>query len=249
MGPQGLQTGGTGRGPRTAAGEGWVSESRPERTSERADSGSCSVATRWPGRGGPSRAGSTVCAWPSPPRRGPSGASRCEGRGWALTPVPPRPIPPAGRGDRPPGVARCRARHATRRCRGPRSPCPSRRPGHGRCARRGFRPRRPGRGSAPRCVRRSRRCRSSSSSHSPVWMPARISIPNVSASARKASAQRMACVGPSNVMRWPSPVLCTTVPPNRSRELGGDLIETGAAPHATARRRSPRRVASRRRCR
>src|SRR5258707_394866 len=35
-------------------------------------------------------------------------------------------------------------------------------------------------------------------------MPARTSIPNVSASARKASAQRMACVGPSNVMRWPS---------------------------------------------
>jgi hypothetical protein len=47
----------------------------------------------------------------------------------------------------------------------------------------------------------------SSSSHSPVWMPTWISMPNVSASARKASAQRMACVGPSNVMRWPSPVL------------------------------------------
>ena len=55
----------------------------------------------------------------------------------------------------------------------------------------------------------------SSSSHSPVWMPARISMPSVSASARKASAQRMACVGPSNVARWPSPVLFTTVPPNR----------------------------------
>ena len=41
----------------------------------------------------------------------------------------------------------------------------------------------------------------SSSSHSPVWMPARISIPNVSASARNASAQRVACVGPSNVAR------------------------------------------------
>jgi hypothetical protein len=31
--------------------------------------------------------------------------------------------------------------------------------------------------------------------------------PSVSASARNASAQRMACVGPSNVARWPSPVL------------------------------------------
>ena len=30
------------RGPRTAAGEGWVSKSLPARTSERADSGSCS---------------------------------------------------------------------------------------------------------------------------------------------------------------------------------------------------------------
>ena len=36
-----------------------------------------------------------------------------------------------------------------------------------------------------------------------------------SASARRASAQRMACVGPSNVARWPSPVPLTTVPPNR----------------------------------
>ena len=41
------------------------------------------------------------------------------------------------------------------------------------------------------------------------------SMPNVSASVRNASAQRMACVGPSNVARWPSPVLLTTVPPNR----------------------------------
>ena len=59
-----------------------------------------------------------MCAWPSPPRRGPNGASRSEGPGSASTPVPPRPIPPAGRGDPPPGVARCRARHAARRCRG-----------------------------------------------------------------------------------------------------------------------------------
>ena len=51
-----------------------------------------------------------------------------------------------------------------------------------------------------------------SSLHSPVWMPARISMPSVAASARKASAQRMACVGPSNVARWPSPVL---LPPSR----------------------------------
>ena len=57
---------------------------------------------------------------------------------WALTPVPPRPIPPARRGDRPPAVARCRARHAARRCRGPQSPCPTRRPGHGRCGNEDF---------------------------------------------------------------------------------------------------------------
>ena len=46
----------------------------------------------------------------SPPRRGPSGASRSDGQEWALTPVPPRPIPPAHHGDRPPAVARYRAR-------------------------------------------------------------------------------------------------------------------------------------------
>ena len=33
---------------------------------------------------------------------------------------------------------------------------------------------------------------------------------------RNASAQRIACVGPSNVARWPSPVFFTTVPQNRS---------------------------------
>ena len=65
----------------------------------------------------------------------------------------------------------------------------------------------------------------SSSSHSPVWMPARISMPSVSASVRNASAQRMACVGPSNVARWPSPVLLTTVPPNRCVSVGGDLTK------------------------
>ena len=45
----------------------------------------------------------------------------------------------------------------TRRCRGPRSPCRNRQRGHGRCGRRGFRRRRPGRGCARRCVLRSRR--------------------------------------------------------------------------------------------
>ncbi len=60
------------------------------------------------------------------------------GPGWALTPVAPRPIRPARRGDRPPAAARCRARRAARRVRGPRSPCPSRPPGHARCARPGF---------------------------------------------------------------------------------------------------------------
>ena len=161
-----------------------------------------------------SRAGSTVSASPSPPRRGPSGASRSEARGWALTPVRPRPIPPARRDARRPGVARCRARHATRRCRGPRSPVPepttrSRTVRETRIS------------PAPAWPRiRAAMCTAippmsvSSSSHSPVWMPARISMPSVSASARKASAQRMACVGPSNVVRWPSPVLFTTVPPN-----------------------------------
>ena len=38
----------------------------------------------------------------------------------------------------------------------------------------------------------------------------------ITASARNASAQRIAWVGPSNVARWPSPVLFTTVPRNRS---------------------------------
>ena len=100
-----------------------------------------------------------VCVWPSAPRRGPSGASRCAGRGSASRPVAPRPIRPAGRGFRPPAVARCRARHAARRCRGLRSRCPSRRLGPGRCGRRGCRRHRPGRGCAPRCVPRSPRCR------------------------------------------------------------------------------------------
>ena len=40
------------RGPRTAAGEGWVSESVPERTSKRADSGSCSAANGGRGEAG-----------------------------------------------------------------------------------------------------------------------------------------------------------------------------------------------------
>ena len=142
-------------------------------------------------------------ASPSPRRRDPSGASRVEGRGWALTQVPPRPIPPAGHVDRPPEVARCRARHAARRYRDPRSPCPSRRPGHAQCARRGSRPARPAQESARRC---RKPMSVSSSSHSPVWIPARISMPSVSASTRNASAQRMAWVGPSNVARWPSPV-------------------------------------------
>ena len=39
------------------------------------------------------------------------------------------------------------------------------------------------------------------SSHSPVWIPARIWIANVSASAPRDSAQRMAWVGPSKVTR------------------------------------------------
>ena len=157
-----------------------------------------------------------MSAWPSPPRRGPSGASRSEGRGWALTPVRPRPIPPARRGDRPPGVASCRARHATRRCRGPRSPCPSRRPGHARCGRPGCRRRRPGRGSAPRCVRRSPRCRRPAVRTRRCGCQRGSRCPVSRRRSRKASAQRMACVGPSNVVRWPSPVLFTTVPPNRS---------------------------------
>jgi hypothetical protein len=42
-------------------------------------------------------------------------ASQRERRGWALTLIPPRPIPPARRGDRPPKVARCRACRAARR--------------------------------------------------------------------------------------------------------------------------------------
>jgi hypothetical protein len=41
-------------------------------------------------------------------------------------------------------------------------------------------------------------------------------MPSASAPSRKASAQQIAWVGPSNVVRWPSPVLFTTVPPKRS---------------------------------
>ena len=65
-----------------------------------------------------------------------------------------------------------------------------------------------------------------SSSHSPVWIPARISIPNVSASARRASAQRIACVGPSNVARCPSPVLLHHRAAESLRKFGGDLTKT-----------------------
>jgi hypothetical protein len=54
------------------------------------------ICGRWPGRGVPLRGESTVSAWPSRQRRGPSGASRSEAREWVLTPVPPRPIPPGG---------------------------------------------------------------------------------------------------------------------------------------------------------
>ena len=99
-----------------------------------------------------------------------------------MTPVSPQPIPPAPHDHRWPGVARCRARHAIRRCRGPRSPCPSRRPRHGRRWRRGFRRPRPGRESALRCEMRFLRCPNSAGSRSPMWMPERISMPNVSAS-------------------------------------------------------------------
>ena len=82
-----------------------------------------------------------MSAWRSPPRHDPSGASRVEGRGWALTPVLPQPIRSAVRGDQPPaGVARCQALRAARRFRGLRTPCTSLRPGHARCRRRGCRP-------------------------------------------------------------------------------------------------------------
>ena len=112
------------------------------------------------------------------------------GPGWALTPVPPRPIPPARRGDRPPGAARCRARPATQHCRGPQSPCPSRRPNHARCATPVFPRHRPGRGCAPRCARRARRrhrravrirrCGYPRGSRCPVSWPRRASTKNSS---------------------------------------------------------------------
>jgi hypothetical protein len=51
------------------------------------------ICGRWPGRAGPSPAGSTVSAWPSPRRRDPSGASRPDGRGSASMPALPRPKP------------------------------------------------------------------------------------------------------------------------------------------------------------
>ena len=141
-----------------------------------------------------------------------------------MTPVAPRPIPPERRGDQPLAVARCLARHAAQRCRGPENSCPSRPPGHARCLRRGCRRRRPGRGSAPRCARRAPRCRRPAvrtrrceclcGSRCPVSRPA-----------RNASAQRIAWVGPSKVARWPSPVLFTTVPPNRSVSSAGDFTK------------------------
>ena len=176
------------------------------RTSERVDSGSCS-AREPSGRGGPSRAGSTVCAWPSPPRRGPTGASRSEGRGWALTPVPPRRDP--ARGPWRSTASSCQVPGTPRSSTLPRSSKPVPEP-----TTRSRTVRETRMSPAPAWPRmRAAMCTAippmsvSSSSHSPVWMPARISMPSVSASARNASAQRMACVGPSNVVRWPSPVL------------------------------------------
>ncbi len=181
------------------------------------------ICDRWPRRTGPSRAVSRVSVSRSPPLPDPSGASWSEGRAWELTPVAPRPIQPARRDARPPVVARRRARRAAQRCRDPRSRCRSRPRGRGPVQETRMSP-------APACPRiRAAMCTAippmsqSSSSHSPVWMPMRISMPSVSAPARNASAQRMACVGPSNVVRCPSPVPSPTCRPGTlgRRRVGG----------------------------
>ena len=68
------------------------------------------VQLRTAGRGGPSRGGSTVSASSSPPRAI-RPAHPVRGPGVWLTPVRPRPTPPAHRRNRPPGVPG--AGHAT----------------------------------------------------------------------------------------------------------------------------------------
>ena len=56
----------------------------------------------------------------------------------------------------------------------------------------------------------------SASSISPVWSPARISIPSPRTASRIAQAHRIARAGPSNVARKPSPAIRTSLPRNRS---------------------------------
>jgi len=100
---------------------------RPRRSSTNPSS---STVSGWV-RCAPNRARSMVLAWRSPRLHGRSDASRSNDQEWEVTPIPLRQIPPAGRDDRQPGVARCRAHLATRRCHGPRNPYPNLRPNHG----------------------------------------------------------------------------------------------------------------------
>src|SRR3954467_6749717 len=55
-----------------------------------------------------------------------------------------------------------------------------------------------------------------SSSHSPVWMPARISTPSCRTASPAVSAQRTARAGPSKAARKPSPAVSTSRPRKRS---------------------------------
>src|ERR1700692_2998813 len=85
-------------------------------------------------------------------------------------------------------------------------------------------------------------------SHSPVWIPARISIPSGRISSAMAQAQRTPRAGPSKVARMPSPVDLTSRPRNRATiaKLSGLLCRTDdvskehRGKHAVDRDRRPR---------
>ena len=75
-----------------------------------------------------------------------------------------------------------------------------------------------------------------SSSHSPVWMPARISTPSCRTASPAESAQRTARAGPSNAARKPSPAVSTSRPRKRSssRRTAASWVLEQLAPAAVA---------------
>ena len=82
----------------------------------------------------------------------------------------------------------------------------------------------------------------SNSSHSPVWMPARIWMPSVSASARRASAQRIAFARPLEGGQVAVAGALDHRAADTFRRFGGDLtkaVQHRATPLVA---RSPRRV-------